>query len=100
MMVPISLILRSGLRTSEVPGSFRVLYWYREIHLGIYGLQIILLYSSISHLSLPFFFFFWLGRNPSAKKQYTVSFTTSWLSKILFHILKAVITHENIFFPP
>lgn len=55
-MVPISLILRSGLRTSEVPGSFRVLYWYREIHLGIYGLQIILLYSSISHLSLPFFF--------------------------------------------
>lgn len=60
-MVPISLILRSGLRTSEVPGSFRVLYWYREIHLGIYSLQIILLYSSISHLSLPFFFSFGLG---------------------------------------
>ena len=33
---------------------------------GIYGLQIILLYSSISYLSVPFFFF-WLGRKPSEK---------------------------------
>lgn len=95
VIIPIGLILIFRQGTSEVSGSFPVGHW-ESTHGDIWLAD----FSSLLLHFLLFIAFFGLGEASHRNEWYTISFTTSFLSSIIFHILEAAIAHENIFFLP